>query len=652
MSLVGKVHEYSSKGEVSIGIASTSIAPTWPVVLPYGKQVPTTNFYNRNIFCKTLVMEVGSLKLALIACDIIGFGDRVRSDSIKEYIEKECGIDRNLIALMGTHNHSYPRIWDEKVFEFLRERILESVKEALDTKFKARVGFGKKKLPPWVNVNRARPDGPVDTTLYVMRIDDISGALRGIVFLFPSHPNIYTTAWGGSKLGKIGPEWPEYARKYIEASIERDLMFKLYPEVEFRDLFTMFLLGAAGDLQPSRLIYRRNGKLIDPKRAFVETVGESVVELTSTIKTKPEISLIFKHTHVNIPIRSRYLERLKGRLEKGEVPEQYRDLVKEIINTGQYPALIQAILMDNACICTAPGEVTADLGLEFQRRSGFEYPMLVTIANESLGYFVSEAMGIENVRYEAQGSMLCESRGRILINALLNLVNPRAEPLPSVDVERDLGWIEGFIEYQSEGEIYVGVKRECNAPAYGEPPAAPFLGRRVKVNENGYFKIEKLAPGEVYLYADEVIEEGKRPKLLMWGEPVYVRPREGTRVRLRLPKEFYGRYVHRIEIENISIEGYTVLCSIRVDGKLTEHDVVRGYMFKYQDTLKHHKTYLYNPLAEATRVNENNFAFTNISPGDYALFFWLDVNGNGRPEYGVDIISPLKVVFQEDFYKY
>ncbi|RLE87943.1 MAG: hypothetical protein DRJ49_05720, partial [Thermoprotei archaeon] len=42
-SSVGKVHEYSSKGEVSIGLASTSIAPTWPVVLPYGKQVPTTN---------------------------------------------------------------------------------------------------------------------------------------------------------------------------------------------------------------------------------------------------------------------------------------------------------------------------------------------------------------------------------------------------------------------------------------------------------------------------------------------------------------------------------------------------------------------------------------------------------------------------------
>jgi len=647
---VSKLHEVSSKGEVYIGMSSTSIAPTWPVVLPYGKQVPTTNFYNRNIFCKTLVIRVNDIVLTLIACDVIGF-KREDVEFIKDHIERECDVKKDFITLVATHNHSYPRVSNERVRNFLKDKIVESVNDALNSMFKAKIGFGKDRLPTWINVNRARPNGPVDTTLYVMKIEDYSGVLRGIVFSFPSHPNIYTTAWGGTKLGKIGPEWPEYVRKYVEANVDKELMFQLYPQAEFRNVFTMFLLGGAGDLQPSLIVYRRKGELIDRRRAFVETLGNYILKLTDTIKTSSSVSLTFRWANVSLPFREEYIENIKRMIKEGRIPKRYITQVKSLIEKGSYDALIQAIMINNACICTAPGEVTAELGMFFQKRSGFEYPILVTVANDYLGYFVSELEGEENVRYEAQGSPFCASRGRILINAILSLVNPKAILMPPIDVKRDLGCIEGYVDYESSGDVYVGVKRECTAPAYGEPPAAPFLGKRVRVEKNGHFKIKRLAPGIVYLYVDEVLREGERPRLLMWGEPVNVKPGSVVKVKLNLPREFHGVGVDKIEIKDVKIEGYNILCNVKVYGEVTSSDILRGYLFRYQDTLKHHKTYLYTPLTEAIRVNDESYVFTNISPGDYAILFWIDVNENGRPEHGVDILSPMKKLMLEDFYE-
>lgn len=621
------LNEYHARGSIRVGLASRNIAPPWPIILPYGKQEPTQNFYNRNIYVKSIVLEVGELRVLLIACDVIGFRKR-DADYIKEAVERETGISRDFIILAAIHNHSYPRTSDEKVREFLKDRTVECVKEALDNMFEAKVGFGKRRLPCWLNTNRAKVEGPVDTNLYVMRINDAEGALRGLLFLFPSHPTMLTTAWGGDRLGKIGPEWPEYARKLVESKISEDLMFELYPNVEYRDITTVFLLGAAGDLQPARIFDRYKDRVMDPRWVFVEVLSDHVVDLAKSLETTSEASLTFKWTTVRIPVREKYWERF-GRKE--------------------YEALVQALILNDACMITVPGEMTCELGLKFQELSGFKYPMVVTIANDYLGYFVSEAEGIENVRYEARGSWLFESRGRLLLNAMLALVNPEVKPIPPIDPERDLGKIEGVVEYETENEVYVGARRECNPPGYGNPPAAPFLGKRVKVKEDGTFFIDKLVPGPIYLYVDEVYEEGARPRLLTWGEPVEVKAGKVSRVKIRIPREFSGRNVKGIRIEDVKVEGYNIICKVRVDGTLSEGDVLRGYLIRRYDVHKHHKTYLYNPLAEAAQKDVDTFIFRYVIPDDYAIFFWIDVNGNGRPEPAVDIMSPYKIVTREDF---
>lgn len=510
--LLGEQAVFHASGPLRVGLSSVSIAPNWPVVLPYGKQTPTTVFYNRNIFCKVLVLEVEKLTIAIVSLDVIGFGKGI-ADEIKARVEEETGIPKDFIILAAVHNHSYPGLSDPKVKEFIAKRTAEAVKRAINSTFQAAIGFKLKELSKWLTVNRSKVDGPVSTNVWVSKIADESGAIRGILFSFPAHPNIYTTAWDGRTLGKIGPEWPEYARKYIETHINLEQMFALYPSIQYRNTVTVFLLGAAGDLNPytGRDTYKR--RKMQGRRAFVEALGDGVLSLLKSIETTRQVNMTFKWATLPIPLKER-----------------------SVLAGGRgYPALLQALTINDACIVAVPGEATAELGLGFQREAGFPHATLVTCANDSLGYFVSEAEGLEDVTYEAQGSHLVPHRGRLLVDAAISLVNPKHKPSRQLDPEKDMGRVEGTLKYRGRGKVFVGVKRVCAPPSYGDPPVAPFMGRRVEPSE-GCFIFETLMPGTAFLYVDEQNHEGETPTILMWGKPVKIRAGRKTLVSIQLPQ--------------------------------------------------------------------------------------------------------------------
>lgn len=599
-----------ASGRLRVGLASKSIAPTWPVVLPYGKQTPTMSFYSKSIYCKVLILEVENLKIGLAALDVIGFR-RKWADLIKRRVEEGTGFPASRIMLAATHNHSYPRLSDEKVLNFVADRTAEAFREALDSMFEAGIGFSSRRLPRWVNVNRRKVDGPIDTTLLVCKLVE-QGAVRGVVFTFPSHPNIYTTAWGGRTQGKIGPEWPGYARLLVEAGVNVEQLRTLYPDVEYRDVFSMFLLDACGDLQP----YTGRGRWF-----FVKKVSRAVLKTLNGSKPVEKVELGFKRAVIQIPVKERYRRWLGS----------------------EYPVGFQIITINDCCMVAVPCEVTCELGLRFKRSSGFKHSTLITCANDALGYFVSEAEGLENVGYEAQGSPLSPSRGRVLLDAILSILNPLHKPQASVDVGRGMGWVEGMLEYEGLGEVCVGLKRECNPPAYGEPPVAPFLGLRFKPDVEGLFRFKPLMPGLAFIYVDEKLNN--RPIPIMWGEPVRVKAGRGVKVKVRLPDRIVERVLKArsasIEILEASTSGLTVSGRVSVQGWSCE-EPVNVWAYRLGDALRHHKHYLRRPIAKTVADAGGRFKLRFRRPGSYGFIAWIDVNMNGRPEPGVDIVSRLR----------
>ena len=619
--LEGKM-EFEASGQLMAGLSSVSISPDWPVTLPYGKQTPTTEFYNRNIYCKALALQVEDLRVLIVSLDVIGLWKNI-ADSIKKRIEDETGVPRDFIIIAATHNHSYPRLSDAKVNKLIHERAVTAAKEAVNSMFKASIGFKMRRLPNWLTINRSKFNGKTDTTAFVAKIADASGATRGVLFSFPAHPNIYTTAWGGGKLGKIGPEWPEYVRKWIETHIDLEQMFTLYPDIEFRDVTVMFLLGAAGDLNPNtrRKVYK--GRTVEGRRAFVEALGEGILRMLKDIKTESHVKMTFKWAFTPIPVRKRWIPRL------GKT----------------YNALLQALMINDACMVAVPGEATVDLGIEFRRKSSVPYSTLITCANDALGYFVSEIEGLENATYEAQGSPLTACRGRLLVDAAASLVNPDHKPSKPVDPKREMGVIEGKLKYRGgRGEVIVGLRRRCAPPSYGDPPAAPFMGKRVKPDVNGKFIFEPVMPGTAFIYVDELLSEGERPTILMWGEPVEVKAGKATRVSIELPDGIADLIIEarkaKLEITNLNVEGDKIKGRVEISGKVSER-IRSAPMIGWAcdpDELPPIK-----PISEA-RIEEGRFAFNDMRPGEYSLLFWVDINLNGRPEQAVDIIAPTRLV--------
>jgi len=50
------------------------------------------------------------------------------------------------------------------------------------------------------------------------------------------------------------------------------------------------------------------------------------------------------------------------------------------------------------------------------------------------------------------------------------------------------------------------------------------------------------------------------------------------------------------------------------------------------------------PIAEVPADEEDRFIFKNMRSGEYGMIFWMDINGNGRPEHGVDVTTSPKLV--------
>ncbi|HID09986.1 MAG TPA: hypothetical protein EYP17_01615 [Candidatus Latescibacteria bacterium] len=603
--LVGKVRELSFRGPLKVGLGTADITPDWPVVLPYGRQEETENAYDRAL-AEALVLQVGELRVALVETDVIGI--RLEDAAyIKRRIERETGLREDFIVLAATHGHSYPRTYRKKVRDFLAERCAEAVKRALEGTFEGRVGVGFRTLRKDLVVNRSNLYGPINTDLYVLRIDDREGNLRGILFDFGAHPTAFTV-WGGPEPGWIGPEWPGYVRRSLEAKAKLEALYTRYAKKrEVPDsLFVMFALGAAGDQQP-------NYEGID-RRDFVDVLSEEVWDLTSRIKTVPEVNLTFRWKVVELPLRKR--------------PRR---------------TLLQTLILDGtAAFSTVPGELVYELGRKLQRESGLRYVVPVTMANDYLGYLVSRREALEQVTYESEGSLHNPDLGERVLDEAIRLVNPGYVPGPWFD-RAMMGGIEGRVDYRGPNRVVVGV---FNAPIH-QSYSGRWGHKMTLVDTSGHYVLKDLAPGTKFLFVKEVVSDftgenrdRETIRTLLYAQPVQVEAGRVTRdVDFYIPADFGRTEVRALRLDSLDVEGHTVVGRVDVKGTVRDGETVTAGLYPAELPYWWRVLYVAHPLMRVDVDQEGEFTFEGVPPGRYRIGCFLDVNANGRPEYGIDIIS-------------
>ncbi|RKY70751.1 MAG: hypothetical protein DRQ24_08665 [Candidatus Latescibacterota bacterium] len=632
---LGEVVEERARGPIKVGMGSANIAPPWPIKPSHGYQAPTNSFYNREIYVKVLILQVEDLRRALVVFDAVGLRLEA-SEHIQREIAAQTDLEEEEIIIAATHNHSYPGVVG-RVRDLLATQGVRAVQEALAGMFEAQIGFGMKQLPEYMAINRGRAaDGKVCTRLYVMRIDDLDGNVRGVFFNFPPHPTYFHIWWGGKRLAKHGPGWPGYVRQWVEMKHNLKAMFEMFEkgQQEFRPLFTIFTLGTGGNLWPcDDFIAGIDG--VD-RKGWVVTVGQAVLELVEEIETRKDVTMIFRSKVIELPFGKTHPWRF------GEPP----DITPEHPSWREPRTCVQALILNDMAIGIVPAEMSVELGDKFREKAGYKYNILVTIAGGSVGYICPEVEEIEKVTYESKSSIFDPGRGRIITDAVISLINPDHVPTRPVDPKRDMGVISGRIAYDGEHRIIVGI---AGSEWHVQDYHPRFWGRRTEPDSEGHFTFEPVAPWKRFLYVMEVADDyvpyepGKILRLLTYSRPVQVEPGETTYVELEVTGHFKEHIkALRIDQNRLKTGADWIRGVLDIEGELREGECIQGGIYRLGQLLGIgvRRAYaLSTPLTSVEVDSSRIFTFEALKPGEYLLYFWFDVNGNGIVEPRIDVNS-------------
>lgn len=608
-----------ASGSLIIGFGKADITPDWPVVLSYGNDVPVTEYYDRPDV-KVVLFRVEDVQVAWLEFSVIGIREN-DADFIKETVEKKTGMPAGQIIVAATHNHSYPRTYDERVRDFLAEKAAEAVQSALANQFEARIGIGKKMIREDLNWNRAELNGKTNALLYLVCIEDSHGNLRGIVYNYGSHPVIFTI-WSGT--GQIGGEWPGYVNHYIEMKLGSELMFDRYLNKNNIDVnpFVMFSEGAAGDQEPRLVNPWLNGGKAPVKKVFMDLLAEEIIGFVGDVKTTDKVDLGFRSKPI-------ILKQKDG---------QKRE------------SLLQALIINNTVIATIPGELGVDLARRFERESPMENNLLVTVANDYIGYIVPEHLAYEEVTYQSKGVIFEPHYGEQIIDEALRLIDPAHKPSPLIDPATAFGKISGKIYYSGKNAIAVGVRRVPAYPNY----AGGFWGKRTVVAKDGTWSIDGLAPGELFVYVVECDPKNPQPtkmksdykdiRFLVIGYPVTVKPMEETsNINFSFPKDYAITHVKSINLINDSLcfENNTLKGTLRIDGTATGNEQIMAGVYPSGLTYRNYGIFMMNPVIRTAVSADGTFVFESLPPGKYQVGAWLDVNRNNILESGIDVYTSI-----------
>jgi hypothetical protein len=393
-----------SAATLRVGLASVEITP--PVGTPLGgyaarKGAPSTGVHDP-IMAKALVLDDGAGPVAIVTTDLIGTSAEIR----KRVLEKT-GLPPERLLLCASHTHSGPGAfghgafatlvlgeYDPKVFNRLADGIAEAVTAARQRLAPGRVGAVSGALPGHSR-NRRQGGTLTDPELTLLAVR--AGKARGALVNFATHGTVldadnllFSADW-------MGP---------MQADLERRLG---------RGSVALYANGAEGDQSP--VVPRAAGASAPPRpfdgaAAFGLEIAAAAAKLLR--QAKPSDQVVVKTL-----LREVALPRTPG---------------AALLGAGA-TTLIQTVAVGDTLLIAIPGELIAELGLRLKAHAhalGWKYPVIVGLANDHLGYLLTEAEFLKG-GYEAGVSFFGPRFGEELTDAvsrLIDVASGRPEPPP------------------------------------------------------------------------------------------------------------------------------------------------------------------------------------------------------------------------------
>jgi hypothetical protein len=233
-----------------------------------------------------VVFADGDTRVAILALDLCMFS-RKESHELRHAVAEALPIPVAHVLLNLSHNHSAPALpgfmWmtDLPHEAALRERykhdlvqwLVEAAVEASSSTRPARIGTGwgeshvgvyRREFGDGADILGEVPDHPIDSSVGVVRVDDLDGSPIAILFRYSAHPVTI-----GPRSVVASADYPGPAREVVERSLGG---------------LSLFLQGCSGNVNPSVGIgYEID--CTDTKNRLGTELGGEVVKVAASIRT-------------------------------------------------------------------------------------------------------------------------------------------------------------------------------------------------------------------------------------------------------------------------------------------------------------------------------------------------------------------------------
>ena len=411
-------------------------------------------YYNRaadgvhdDLFAKAVVLESERIRAAMVACDVESL-PRDIVEKARKKIAADTGIAGAAVMISATHSHTGPVILEEgspnklegemlviarKYAEDLPDKIAESVKLAAAALKPVRVSAGIGREPSlafnrrfymkdgsvgWnpgkLNPEIVRPAGPTDPAVPTVYFEGLDG-----------HP-LATYVNYAMHLDTVGGF--EYSADYPFT------LSTLLAAAKSADMLTLFTIGCAGNVNH---IDVNTG---EKQSGHKEAARIGTVLAAETLRT-------FKKMEVLDPgaprVRSEIVKLPLPELQSGELEwarkitpafgkkdaAPFMDLVRafKIVDVAEragrpIEAEVQVITLGNRLAWVGlPGEIFTELGMTIKLASPFQYTIVASLANGSIGY-VPDRKAYPQGAYEPVSARCAAGSGEMLVDAATRLL--------------------------------------------------------------------------------------------------------------------------------------------------------------------------------------------------------------------------------------
>ncbi|MDO8539458.1 MAG: hypothetical protein Q7S40_03390 [Opitutaceae bacterium] len=433
--------------ELRVGRAKVVITPPVGSVIGNSYGITVSAGVSSDVHAKAVVFEIGGVKAALVACDMISLHAPIVKKT-REYIAQNTGVPAERVILAATHCHAGPQTHpllytlagpeaqalSERYVEGLPRLIAESVRLAEADLQPARLLAGRgredtisfnrrfllrdgtvKMNPGRQNPAIVRPMGPIDPEVGVVYVESATGAPLVTIVNFALHVAIV----GGSR---VSSDYPHTVAQVL-SRVKGDAML------------TVFINGTSGNINHSDTS-RRNQLSGEPEAARIGAILAAAV-----LKTYPNLHAIEPSTlqAVSRPVRvpvggspspaevesARTV--LRGHGKGAPFPSVIRawrtiDLA-EYAKDGGWPSEVQAITFGRELALVGyPGDSFVELGLAIKQNSPFAFTFVSEQSGNGAISYIPNEKAFPEGSYEVDSARVAPGGGEILATAASRLL--------------------------------------------------------------------------------------------------------------------------------------------------------------------------------------------------------------------------------------